>query len=271
MELLTTLESETLSVLNWFKLNEMKPNQGKCHLLGADIKYKSYTSNSYIYLHNAFLENEESVKLLGVTIDQNLDFEEHITLLIKEGNKKLHALMRIAKYLTQDKLRLIMKTFIESQFNYCPLIWIWIWIWIWMCHSRGLNQRINKLHERTLRVVYKNSKLTFEQLLEKDESFTIHEKNLQKLAIEMYKVKHNLCPKLFQELFIPVIRGSNDWVIPKVRTVNRYRGPKTWGIVPEEIKKSKSLFDFKKNIKRWKPSGCTCRLCKTYVKGLGYL
>ena len=146
-----------------------------------------------------------------------------------------------------------------------------------MCHSRGLNQRINKLHERALRVVYKNNKLTFEQLLEKDESFTMHEKNLQKLAIEMYKVKHNLCPKLFQEPFTPVIRGSNDWVIPKVRTVNkgvesiRYRGPKTWGIVPEEIKKSKSLFDFKKNIKRWNPSGCTCRLCKTYVKGLGYL
>ena len=269
MELLKTLESETLSVLNWFRLNEMKPNQGKCHLLVADINHKSYSSNSYIYLDNAFLENEESVKLLGVTIDQNLDFEEHITLLLNEGNKKLHALMRIAKYLTQDKLRLIMKTFIESQFNYCPLIW--------MCHSRGLNQRINKLHERALRVVYKNSKLTFEQLLEKDESFTIHERNLQKLAIEMYKVKHNLCPKLFQELFTPAIRGSNDWVIPKVRTVNkgvetiRYRGPKTWEIVPEEIKKSKSLFTFKESIKKWKPSGCTCRLCKTYVKGLGYM
>ena len=269
MELLTTLESEILSVLNWFKLNEMKPNQGKCHLLVADINHKSYTSNSHIYLDNAFVENEESVKLLGVTIDQNLDFEEHISLLIKEGNKKLHALMRIAKYLTQDKLRLIMKTFIESQFNYCPLIW--------MCHSRGLNQRINKSHKRALRVLYTNSKLTFEQLLEKDESSTIHEKNLQKLHIEMYKVKHNLCPKLFLELFIPVIRGSNDWVIPKVRTVNkgvetiRYRGPKTWGLVPEEIKNSKSLFDFKKNIKRWKPSGCTCMLCNTYVKGLGYL
>ena len=201
MELLKTQESETFSVLNWFRLNEMKPNQGKCHLLVADIDHKSYSSNSYIYLDNTFLENEESVKFLGVTIDQNLDFEEHITLSLNEGNKKLHALMRIAKYLTQDKLRLIMKTFIESQFNYCPLIW--------MCHSRDPNQRINKLHDRALRVVYKNSKLTFEQLLEKDELFTIHERNLQKLAIEMYKVKHNLCPKFFQELFTPAIRGSN--------------------------------------------------------------
>ena len=269
MKLLKTLESETLSVLNWFRMNEMKANQGKCHLLIADINHKYYTSNSYIYLDNAFIENEESVKLLGVHIDQNLDFEGHIISLLKEGNKKLHALMRIQKYLTQDKLRLIMKTFIESQFNYCPLIW--------MCHSRNLNQRINKLHERALRVVYKNSNLTFEQLLENDKSFTIHERNLQKLAIEMYKVRHNLCPKPFQELFSPAVRGSNDWVIPKVTSVNkgqetiRYRGPKTWELVPEGIKKCKTLSIFKEKIKDWKPLGCTCRLCKTYIKGLGYL
>ena len=108
------LESETCNVLNVFIINEMKPNQGKCHLLAADINHKYYSSHSYIYLDNAFLENEESVKLLGVQIDKNLDFEEHIISLVKEGNQKLYAVMRISKYLTKDKLRLIMKTFIES-------------------------------------------------------------------------------------------------------------------------------------------------------------
>ena len=206
MELLKTLESETCVVLNWFRVNEMKPNQEKCHLLVADLNHKHYSSDSFIYLENAFLENEESVKLLGVHIDQNLNFEEHVSSLLKEANKKLHALMRIKKYLTQDRLRLMMKTFIESQFNYCPLVW--------MCHSRGLNHRINKFHERALRVVYKNDNLTFEELLEMDNSFTIHERNLQKLATEMYKVKHNHCPKPFQDLFTPTIRGRNEWVIP---------------------------------------------------------
>ena len=207
--------------------------------------------------------------MLGVKIDQNLNFENHINHLLKEGNNKLHALMRISKYLNKDKLRLIMKTFIESQFNYCPLIW--------MCHNRELNQKINKLHERALRVVYKNRDLTFEQLLENVKSFTIHERNLQKLATEMYKVKHNLCPKPVQQLFTPQGRGNNDWVIPKVRTVNngvetiRYRGLTTWELVPAEIKNSKSLSVFKTKIKEWKPLGCTCRLCKIYIKDLGYL
>ena len=93
----------------------------------------------------------------------------------------------------------------------------------------------------------------------------------------MYKVKYNLCPKPIQELFTPAIRGNSDWVLPKVKTVNkgietiRYRGPKTWKLVPVEIKNSKSLSVFKVKIKDWKPLGCTCRLCKIYIKDLGYL
>ena len=114
MTLLKTLESETFSVLNWFKMNEMKANNSKCHLIVADLDHKSYSSSSYIYLENDFLESEETVKLLGMKIDQNLDFAEHINYLLKKGNQKLHALMRIKKYLSEEKLKLIMKTFIDN-------------------------------------------------------------------------------------------------------------------------------------------------------------
>ena len=79
--------------------------------------------------------------------------------------------------MSDEKLRILMKTFIESQFNYCPLVW--------MFHSRKINEKINKLHERALRVVYSDDNLTFEQLLEKDNSFDIHDRNLQKLAIHV--------------------------------------------------------------------------------------
>ena len=79
--------------------------------------------------------------------------------------------------MTQEKLKLAMKTFIMSQFNYCSLVW--------MFHSRALNTKINKLHERALKLVYKNDSLTFQDLLKLDNSFTVHERNLQKLATEM--------------------------------------------------------------------------------------
>ena len=273
LSLLKTLETETCVVLNWFKINEMKPNSDKCHLIVASNENTNYSSKSYIYLDNEFIENEDSVVLLGVKIDSKLNFDEHVTNLLKKGNQKLHALMRISKFLSEEKLKLIMKTFIESQFNYCPLTW--------MCHSRTLNNKINRLHERALRVVYNNEDLTFQQLLAKDKSLTIHEKNLQKLAVEMYKVKHNLCPVPLQEIFNlgnpQNLRNDKVWDIPRVRTVNngietiRYRGPKTWDLVPHDIKASKSLSEFKIKIKDWKPEGCTCRLCKVYISNLGFL
>ena len=268
MTLLKVLAEDTFSVLNWFRFNEMVPNQGKCHLMVADIDHKHYDSKSFVYLEDAFLESEDIVKLLGIHIDKKLKFEHHINIILKKANNKLHALMRVSKYLNQGKLRLLLKSFIEAQFNYCPLIW--------MCHSRALNNKINRLHERALRVVYKDKSLTFEQMLEKDGSFTIHQRNLQKLAIEMYKVKNGLSPEVMASLFTLKSRGNGDFVIPQVKTVNRgvetirYRGPLTWDIVPEEIRKAESLPKFKDKIKDWKPTGCTCRLCKTYIPGLGY-
>ena len=141
-----------------------------------------------------------------------------------------------------------MKAFIESQFGYCPLIW--------MFHSRTLNNRINNLHERALRIVYKNKHLSFEELLRKDNSFSIHNRNLQKLAVEMYKVKNDLSPTLLKEVF-PIrnisynLRNRNPFLSRNVRSVNNgtesisFRGPQIWSIVPENIKNASSLSEFK--------------------------
>ena len=108
------------------------------------------------------------------------DIHQQYQIFIK-ASLKLHASARVAHFMSQDKLRILMKAFIESQFGYCPLIW--------MFHSRRLNNKINKLHERALRLVYKNKTLSFVKLLIMNNSFTVHHRNLQKLAIEMYKVK----------------------------------------------------------------------------------
>ena len=79
---------------------------------------------------------------------------------------------------------MVMKAFIESQFNYWPLIW--------MFHSRTLNNKINRLHERTLRIVYSDYKSSFCELLEKDKSFLIHHKNIQSLAIDIFYIIYHL-------------------------------------------------------------------------------
>ena len=167
-----------------------------------------------------------------------------------------------------------MKTFIENEFNYCPLVW--------MFHNRTLNNKINKLHERALRITYRDDTSPFDELLLKDQTFTVHEKNIQKLATLMYKVKNDLCPRVVKEIFptseLPYeLRKEKLWKSSNIRTTLYdtetilYRGPDIWKKVPDRIKTSPSLAIFKKRIKVWKPIGCSCRLCKTFVPNLGFL
>ena len=109
---------------------------------------------------------KQNDKLLGITIDDELKFDEQITNICIKANRKLIVLTRMRKYLGFIKVRLLLKPFFESRFKYCALTW--------MFYSRKTNNRINKLHERTLRLVYNDYKSTFADFLAKDGSFTIH-------------------------------------------------------------------------------------------------
>ena len=86
-----------------------------------------------------------------------------------------------------------MKAFIISQFGYCPLVW--------MFHNRKLNNRINRIHERALQIVYKDCNPTFSELLLRDGSVTIHQRNIQVLATELSKVVKGIAPSILSEIF----------------------------------------------------------------------
>ena len=179
--LLAILKDDTSLLLDWFKSNEKKSNEDKCHLLVIN-----HQEDVHVKLGNENIEGSLSVDLLGIKIDSNLNFNEHVSKLCKKGNQKLHALARISKYLSKDKLKIILKTFIISQYNYCPLTW--------MFHNKTLNNEINKLHERALRLAYDDDNSSFQELLNLENPMTVHHRNLHKLATEMYKIKNNLSP-----------------------------------------------------------------------------
>ena len=84
-----------------------------------------------------------------------------------------------------------MKAFIEWQFAYCSLTWIFC--------QRSSQTRINHLQERALRIFYNDNESTFEDLLKKDNSVSIHHKNIRLLGIDLYKVKNNLSTHLMSE------------------------------------------------------------------------
>ena len=70
-----------------------------------------------------------------------------------------------------EKRRQIFKVFITLQFNYCPLVW--------MFHTKQINNRINNLHEKALRVTYQDRNSSFSELLNLDKSVSIHYKNIK--------------------------------------------------------------------------------------------
>ena len=153
---------------------KIKLNPDKCHLI------LSGTENRGINVRNVAIQTSQNEKLLGVFFDEKATFGYHIENIYKKASRKLQALARVAPYMDLSKRKYLMNAFFNSQFSYCPLVW--------MCHSRALNNKINRLHERCLRLIYNDKQLTFEELLEKDDSVSIHIRNLQTLPIEMYKL-----------------------------------------------------------------------------------
>ena len=124
-------------------------------------------------------------------MDSELSFENHINKLCKKVVQKLNALARVAPYMYLAKGKTVMKAYIISQFGYCPLIW--------MFHSRGLNNEIYSLHERALRITFCNRLSSFQDLLKKENSVSIHHRNIQALATEMFKVKNYIAPEIMKE------------------------------------------------------------------------
>ena len=105
--------------------------------------------------------------------------------------------------------KILMNAFFRSQFNYCLLIW--------MCYNRSLNLKISRLQERCLRIIYSDKKFNFDELLEKDESVSIHHQNIQKPGIEIFKVFNS--EKLFISGMRPLMNFDKDCALISLQLI----------------------------------------------------
>ena len=112
-----------------------------------------------VSIGDASIKTSTKETLLGILIDSELSSDQHVSSICSKASKKLYALGCIANFMSFNKCRTLVKAFIESQFNYRPLIW--------MFHSRTMNKKINRIHERALRLVYSDHVSSFDELLKK--------------------------------------------------------------------------------------------------------
>ena len=138
-----------------------------------DFNITSTTDNTGTSVKNETISNSSNRKLLSI----RFRFDDHVPFLYQKASQKLNALTRVPQYMNLAENKSIMQSFICSQFRCCPLVR--------MFHSRKINNRLNSLHESALRVVYRDYKAIFSELLSKDKSVTTYQRNLQLLATEI--------------------------------------------------------------------------------------
>ena len=149
LDVLIKLENAAETLLQWLKDSSMKANPESYHLLINNTK-----ESFQIKIDIETVSNSKYEKLLGVKVDQELNFNEYVSSLCKKPSQKLNTLSQMASCMTFDQRRLILNSFITSHFSYSPIVW--------MFQSRKLNERINQIHERPLRVVYKDFNSSFQ-------------------------------------------------------------------------------------------------------------
>ena len=143
-----------------------------------------------INIDNEIIKNSNIKKLLGINLNNRLGFDTHVTNICNRVSENLHALPRISQFMNIHKRRMTMKAFVAFVFGYCTLVW--------MFHSGKSISRVNKLHEKVLRIVYQDYPSSFTELCERDNSTNIDNRNIQLLV----KVKNGLSPSFMNEIFV---------------------------------------------------------------------
>ena len=198
------------------------------------------------------IETKNTVKLLGITIDNKLNFEEHISELCKKASMQLNAISRLHRFIDKEQKEALMNSFIFSNFNYCLLVWHFC-----SCKSP---QKIEKIQLSCLRIIYNDYSSDYQTLL----------KLSQKPSMEIFKTIKDLYPSFMKSIFSDKLnaRVRPNGILVKVRKSATFGdkslatlGPKIWNALPQNIKAENSYVKFKEYITTWFAPKCKCNVC----------
>ena len=222
---------------------------------------------------NIKIKNVSEEKILGITIDNKVTFKSHLKNICKKANQKLNALARITKFTSPFQRKTLLNSFIKSQFSYCPLIW--------MFTSKGLNKKINRIYEKSLRLVLNDHQSTLDEMLDTLNEKTIHQQCIDRLLTEVYKFLNGYSPDIMNDVFhlrqnTYNLRNFHAFAtdVPRNNCMLNsvvYRANQLWETLPFDLKNSCSLELFKKGLKNWRCTRCSCQICSRFIADVGYI
>ena len=157
-------------------------------------KNKTNTSGEQMIVNGKKIQSEETVELLGVKLDYKLDFDPHISNLCKKAATQLNVLKRLKTFIGFQEKKVLVQSFVYSNFSYCPLVW-------YFSSSKSL-QKIEQIQERALRFLYNDHTSSYNELLVKADKCTMLVARQRILCIEIFKTVKQLNPITFVKIFI---------------------------------------------------------------------
>ena len=186
------LQIESKAAINWFTLNEMLANPHKFQaifLASADMEFK-------FEIDDITLVAEEYVRLLGINLDKNLNYDKHIQQICKKAGNHLNALKRLSPYIGVNHRMAIFRCFILCHFQFCSIVWHFCGV--------GNTKKMEKNQERGLRFVYGDYTSDYDSLLCKSKLPSLKLGRERNIAIQTYKIKNNLAPTYLKELITSI-------------------------------------------------------------------
>ena len=237
------LQAEAEVTVKWFSENAMQANPAK--LQGILLKGNKHASDFKVSIRGQYIDFSESITALGICIDENLTFVIHVNNICLKASRNISALRRLTGLLDLPNKKAIYDRFIVSNFNDCLLVCLFT--------SRASITKIQKLQERALRFVLKNSIADYDTLLSKDAVDSLRLSSLKTMAVEIYKILNGMNPEYLLPLFSrsTTLRGNNKLIHPIKRTITygikslAYYGTHVWDLLPLDVNGAITLNNFK--------------------------
>ena len=191
------LEEDCLKSMEWFKNNNMRANAEKFQLML--VSRNGTLNNLSLQVENDIILSTQSINILGIEVDSKLNFTSHIDTICSQAGKQTNALKRLKGHLDKECKKVIYNSYISSNFNYCPVVWMF---------TGKLNiDKLEKSNKRALRFVTNDAEKAYEQLCNEEKQMSIHKRCIRSVAIQMYKIKNknvlNFLVKLFNVRKMP--------------------------------------------------------------------
>lgn len=261
-ELLSRIEKNSKALIEWVTINEMEANPSKFELM---ISNESNSTTEF-KIDNCTINSEPVVKLLGVFLDNKLNFSHHISNICKKACRQLNCLKRFANYLDEKSKLLLYKSFIISHFNYCPAVW----------HACGHTNtvKLEKIQYRALKFIYNDHTSDYETLLKRANMPTLQLSRLHNIAIEVFKAYNKMSPEYINALFSKPthnysLRSKNTLYQTNKNSTKgglhsfQHIGTQIWNSLPNECRTTTDYKTFKTLLKTWTGLECKCNFCKS--------